>query len=177
MFAAIIPTLWALHRGYLSMAGYAMLIVFFLLHNIGAHYTYSLVPYDQWFRSGFGFDLKSTFGFERNHYDRLVHFLFGLLIYKLCTDLLGSLSRLRGRWIVITALLIVTAASTFYEMIEWGAAVAFGKGADLEYVGTQGDPWDAHKDQLLAIVGAFLAAGVAAIWPSSGSKLSSRRGG
>src|SRR5690349_14594095 len=54
----------------LSDLSYLLITVFLTLHSIGAHYTYSEVP--------FGFWLRDTFGFTRNPFDRVVHFSFGL---------------------------------------------------------------------------------------------------
>jgi len=48
---------------------------------------------------------------------------------------------------------IVLAISAAYELIEWGAAMALGAGAD-DFLGTQGDPWDTQSDMLFALIGA-----------------------
>src|SRR2546425_9914087 len=63
----------------LSNISYTLIFVFLCLHTIGAHYTYSLVPYNDWTTRLFGSPLNSWFGLQRNHFDRLVHFCFGLL--------------------------------------------------------------------------------------------------
>ena len=67
-------------RIHLSRTSYTMLFVFLCLHTIGAHYTYSEVPYDQWFKSLTGSTLNELMGWNRNYYDRLVHFSYGLLL-------------------------------------------------------------------------------------------------
>ena len=64
----------------LSRVSYTLLFVFLVLHEIGAHYTYAEVPYDKWFDSVFGFSLNAALGFERNHFDRAIHFFYGLLL-------------------------------------------------------------------------------------------------
>ncbi|TNF91075.1 MAG: DUF2238 domain-containing protein, partial [Gammaproteobacteria bacterium] len=51
-------------RFQFSNLSYGLLILFLSLHLVGAHYTYSETP--------FGFWLQDWFGFERNHYDRIV---------------------------------------------------------------------------------------------------------
>ena len=63
----------------LSNASYGMLFLFLCLHAVGAHYTYSLVPLDDALRSVSGTSLNEVLGATRNHYDRAVHFLFGVL--------------------------------------------------------------------------------------------------
>ena len=75
------------HRMRFSHLAYACLFVFFCVHEVGAHYTYSLVPYDEWFHSLTGRSLDAMLGFERNHYDRLVHFLYGLLVTPAAVEL------------------------------------------------------------------------------------------
>ena len=62
----------------LSSVSYTVLFVFLLLHTIGGHYTYAEVPYEEW-TAVFSFSINDIFGFTRNHFDRLVHFLFGFL--------------------------------------------------------------------------------------------------
>lgn len=151
------PTVWAYYKGYLSRTSYLLIFIFVSLHNIGAHYTYSLVPYDKWIQSVFGFSLDKMFAFERNQYDRLVHFLWGMLLYLPLREGLYKWTYLRGRLLTIFALFTLIVASSIYELMEWGAAVAFGDGASMNFVGVQGDVWDAHKDQALAMLGTFLA--------------------
>ena len=84
MYLQHIPTVLALaalalfaKRHTLSNSAFACLTAFLLLHILGARYIYSYVPYDDWALAIFGADLTSTFGFGRNHYDRVVHFAFG----------------------------------------------------------------------------------------------------
>src|SRR5512138_984018 len=69
--AAIIVLAATARRFPMSRVSYTLLFVFLCLHEVGAHYTYALVPYDQWFQSLFGRTLNSLLGFERNHFDRL----------------------------------------------------------------------------------------------------------
>jgi putative membrane protein len=63
----------------------------------------------------------------------------------------------RGFWSYYLPLDVTMASSALFELIEWGAALAFGGDLGAAYLGTQGDPWDAHKDIALASLGAFLA--------------------
>jgi putative membrane protein len=48
------------------------------------------------------------------------------------------------------------AISATYELIEWGAAICLGQGAE-EFLGTQGDPWDTQSDILFALIGSVTA--------------------
>ena len=58
--------------------------------------------------------------------------------------------------LVFLVLSVVLAISASYELIEWGAALALGQGAD-EFLGTQGDPWDTQSDMFFALIGAISA--------------------
>ena len=140
-----------------SNLAYGCLFVFFALHELGAHYTYSLVPYDQWFASMTGRSLDAMLGFERNHYDRLIHFLYGLLITPAAVELFAQYGRYPRTWAALFPLLFVTSHSVIYELVEWGAAMLFGGDLGQAYLGTQGDIWDAQKDMALAMLGSVLA--------------------
>ena len=132
----------------LSDASYYCLFVFFTLHVIGAHYTYSEVPYQQWF----GLDSAGS----RNHYDRLVHFLYGLLMARPVMELLDARARPVGLWRWLLPVLFLMSHGALYESIEWVAAEIFGGDLGVAYLGTQGDVWDAQKDTALAAAGAVL---------------------
>jgi len=147
----------------LSKLSYSLIFVFLVLHEIGAHYTYSEVPYDEWFRALTGHTLNGVLGLERNHYDRLVHFCYGLLLAYPMRELFVRIADARGFWGYMLPLDLVMSTSMVYELIEWGAAEAFGGDLGVAYLGTQGDPWDAHKDMLLATCGAVLTMLVTAL--------------
>ncbi len=145
------------HRMRFSHLAYACLFVFFCVHEVGAHYTYSLVPYDEWFHSLTGRSLDAMLGFERNHYDRLVHFLYGLLVTPAAVELFARFGRYPRTWAALFPLLFVTSHSVIYELVEWGAAAVFGGELGQAYLGTQGDIWDAQKDMALALLGSVVA--------------------
>lgn len=158
-----IPMLILGHRtSPFSNSTYTALFVFFVLHEIGAHYTYSEVPYDRWFQSIFGYSLDQQLGFERNHYDRLIHFLYGLLITPAAIELLKTKVSARGLWGYLLPVSFVMSHSVIYEMVEWLAAEVFGGDLGTAYLGTQGDQWDAQKDMLLATLGCGLSAAIIA---------------
>jgi len=138
-----------------SLPSCVMIFVFLCLHEIGAHYTYSEVPYDQWWQALTGHSLNAALGWQRNHFDRLLHLLFGLLITYPMREMLLRLAGLRGAWSYLLPLAAVMALSLLYELIEWLAAVVFGGDLGLAYVGTQGDVWDAQKDMACAAVAAL----------------------
>ena len=126
------------------------------LHLVGAHYTYSEVPYDEWIR-GHRPDPLLGLGWQRNHYDRLVHFLYGLLFAYPTREVFLRVAAVRGFWGYYLPLDVTMATSTSYELIEWGAAELLGGDLGQAYLGSQGDQWDAQKDMALATLGAVLA--------------------
>ena len=110
----------------LSRISYFLIFVFLSLHLIGAHYTYSLVPYDEWFRAVTGSSLNELVGWERNNFDRVLHFLYGLLLAYPVREVFLRVARLRGFWGYLFPLDITMSTSMLYELIEWGAAAYFG---------------------------------------------------
>ncbi len=163
VFAAVATLVATYRRLPLSNISYTCLFVFLSLHEVGSHYTYSEVPYDDWSRALFGQSLSSVLGLERNHFDRLIHFLYGVLITYPVREVFLRVANAAGFWGYLFPLLVVMSTSLLYELIEWGAAVVFGGDLGMAYLGTQGDIWDAHKDSALATLGALLASVVIAV--------------
>jgi putative membrane protein len=137
---------------------YSLVIAFLLLHLVGARYLYSNVPYDDWSQTLFGFRVGDRFGFERNHYDRLVHLCFGLLFAYPLWQLFAQQSRMTGWWPGVMAVCVVLAASGAYEIAEWATAMTFAADAAEAYNGQQGDVWDPQRDMALATIGSIAAA-------------------
>ena len=141
----------------LSRLSYLSILCFLVLHEVGSHYTYSEVPYDAAFEAAFGRSLDALLGWERNHYDRVVHFLYGVLITYPTREIFLRVANVRGLWGYLFPLLVVMSSSLLFEMIEWVAALIFGGELGMAYLGTQGDVWDSHKDSVLATAGSMVA--------------------
>lgn len=141
-----------------SKTSYLLALGFLCLHSIGAHYTYSEVPYREWWSAISGAPVTDSNGAEtRNHFDRAVHFLYGILFARPYREAFYfALKPRRNFWSHLIVLTCVMATSLFYELLEWAAAILYGGEAGMAFLGTQGDVWDAHKDTLLASVGALL---------------------
>jgi len=154
-----------------SRHAYVLMFVFLCLHAVGGHYTYSLVPYDEWVQALTGETLNARLGWQRNHYDRLLHFLFGFLLAGPARELLEGVVRVRRPWSYRLAVVLLMAASSLYELIEWAAAVVFGGETGMLYLGTQGDEWDGQRDMALAALGAVLAMLGSAGWSVLRSRL------
>lgn len=146
----------------LSNISYTLIFLHLSLHTIGAHFTYSRVPYDDWFRTLFGVGVNEPLGFERNHFDRLVHFCFGLLLAYPIREVFLRIAGVKGFWGYYLPLDLTMSFSMLYELIEWGAAILFGGELGQAYLGTQGDIWDAHKDMTMATLGAIVSMSVVA---------------
>jgi len=141
----------------LSRISITLIFLFLCLHELGAHYTYSKVPYNEWTQSIFGNSLNSVYGWERNHFDRLVHFSYGFLLAYPVREIFLRIAYVKGFWGYFLPLDITMSTSMIYELVEWAAAEIFGGDLGVAYLGTQGDVWDAHKDMLLASIGAAIA--------------------
>jgi len=135
-------------RRPLSDWSYILIFAFMVLHTVGSHYTYSLVPMGDW--------VKETMQFERNHYDRLVHFAFGFLLAYPIREAFMRAVQMPPRWASVFAFMAVATFSTFYEILEWAAVQVVDPAAGLAFLGTQGDVFDAQKDSALAVLGAAI---------------------
>lgn len=156
VFIALPLFVFGIHRIRFSNLAYALLFLFFVLHEVGAHYTYSLVPYDAWFEALTGRSLNDSLGWQRNHYDRVIHFAYGLLIVPIVVELFDRVAAPRGVWRFILPVTFIASHSVIYELVEWAAAWRFGGDLGTAYLGTQGDEWDSQKDMALALLGAAL---------------------
>lgn len=149
---------WWHRRAGLSRMACVLLFAFGVLHEIGSHYQYSNVPYDAWFSAlGNGRSLDAMFGFERNQYDRLVHFLYGLLLTPVAAEVMTKRVDLRGIWLFLLPVTFMMSHALIYELIEWFAASVFADDVGQAYLGTQGDVWDAQKDMFLASIGSLIS--------------------
>jgi putative membrane protein len=152
-----------LHRRLLfSRISYTLIFIFMCVHQVGAHFTYSEVPYDAWFHQLTGRTFNSVVGWERNNFDRVVHFSYGLLLAYPIREIFLRVVNVRGFWGYFLPLDLTMSTSMLYELAEWATAVVFGGELGAAYLGTQGDEWDAHKDMALASLGAVIAMGVTA---------------
>ncbi len=131
-----------------SLTSYSLIAAFMMLHAIGAHYTYSEVP--------FGFWLKDLWGLSRNPFDRIGHFAYGLLLVYPLRELLVRRAGIQGGWSYFMPASGILAQSGFFEVIEAIVAMIVSPELGSMYLGTQGDEWDAQKDMAAALVGAVL---------------------
>ncbi len=159
-----VPLLALTHRRLLfSRVSYTLIFVFMCLHQIGAHYTYAQVPYDAWFMKLTGRTFNSLVGWERNNFDRVLHFSYGFMLAYPIREIFLRIVNVRGFWGYFLPLDLTMSTSMIYELLEWAAAMIFGGDVGPAYLGTQGDEWDAHKDMALASLGALIAMSITAL--------------
>jgi putative membrane protein len=146
----VLIVLWVSHQRFpLTPLLYALIFVHAVVLMLGGHYSYARVP--------LGDLMRDAFHLTRNPYDGIGHFAQGFIPAIAARELLLRHTGLqRGAWLAVVVVLACLGVSAVYELIEWGAAVALGQGAE-EFLGTQGDPWDTQKDMALAGVGAVAA--------------------
>ena len=145
-----LPLLWATHARFpLTSLLYALIFVHCCVLMLGGAYRYARVP--------LGFWLQDLMQLGRNPYDKIGHFMQGFVPALAAREILVRGRYVRGRkMLAFLVVCIVMAISAGYELIEWGAALAMGQGAD-EFLGTQGDPWDTQSDMFMALVGGVAA--------------------
>ena len=134
----------------LSAFVYWVAAAHYLVLALGAHYTYAEMPLFDW--------LRDAFGLSRNHFDRVGHFFQGLTPAILVRELLPRTSSIgRGFWTPACAVCAALAFSALYEILEWLWVVVFYPESGPEWLGMQGDPWDAQADMAMALLGALCA--------------------
>ncbi|WP_452229151.1 MULTISPECIES: DUF2238 domain-containing protein [unclassified Lacinutrix] len=133
-----------------SNYSYFLICIFLCLHVYGSKYTYA--------ENLFGYWLQEVFHSSRNHYDRLVHFSFGLLLYYPLQECLSKWLKISRYLALRIPILIILSASALYEIIEWLVATVFFVEEGISYLGTQGDVWDSQKDMSVAFLGVVFAA-------------------
>jgi putative membrane protein len=155
---ALVALFAAAHKRWLSTPAIACLVAMLALHIFGARWIYSNVPYERWCDALCGSGPHEWFGWTRNHYDRLVHLAFGLLLPLPIAEAAVRHGGLSRRWALVTAVSGVAAVSAAYEVFEWLLAITAAPEYAEHYNGQQGDPWDGQKDMALAIAGSLVAA-------------------
>ncbi|MBM3754296.1 MAG: DUF2238 domain-containing protein [Acidobacteria bacterium] len=143
--AVFAVAMWKREWLALSNTSWMLVFAFFCLHEYGALHAYSNVPVGEWFGGG------------RNHYDRAIHFLYGLML----TRPLMEIFRARGvRYPYASAVQAIVSTSALYEIAEWLVAASVAPELGAEFIGAQGNVWDAQKDMALASIGALVHAAV-----------------
>lgn len=141
---------WTRQRFPLTPLLYGLILVHCVVLMVGGHYTYAKVPlFDE---------LSDWFGWQRNNYDKLGHFLQGLTPALLAREILlrqQVLAKVTG-WLSLFVLSVCLAFSALYELLEWLVASLTGASAEA-FLGTQGYQWDTQTDMAMALLGGVVA--------------------
>ncbi len=140
-----------------SRLSFVCTLTFFWLHILGARWIYTFVPYDDWLDQLTGTTTNQLFGWQRNHYDRFVHFASGLLGVPPVSEILQRRVGMRPLGAAIMSISAILAIGAIYEIFEWQMAVILAPNQAEAYNGQQGDIWDPQKDLTLATLGAVVA--------------------
>jgi len=131
-----------------SNTAYSIMALFLVLQTIGGHYTFEKVPFDF---------ITDTFGFERNHYDRVCHFWVGFFAFPALEFFEGHKlikNRVAAGFLIIMS---IFGFSAIFEIIEYLYALYSSPEAGSAFLGSQGDIWDAQRDMLCDGLGAMAA--------------------
>ena len=154
---ALVLVLVGTHRSIpLSLASYVLITLFLTLHTIGVHYTYAQVPAGAW--------LEQALPVGRNHYDRVVHFCFGVMLTYPIEELFRLTAALRGWLLYYLPVMTVLGLSGLWEIIESWVARMVHPELGITYLGSQGDVWDAQKDMAAALYGSLLCMVLLLLW-------------
>lgn len=137
-------------RFQFSGLAYVLMSLWMIMHLIGAKYTFANVPFD-WVNQYLTF-----LGEDRNHFDRVAHYIIGFYSFPMAEWLLRKRKCGLGVAFFFSLFFIMSVAAA-YEIIEWQYAVIEGGNAGIEFLGSQGDIWDAQKDMLADTLGAITA--------------------
>jgi len=151
VIALIFLLILTFKRFRLSNLSYSLITILLILHTIGAHHTYSEVPF-----------IKSLFNitFDRNNYDRLAHLAFGLLMFYPVLETIRRIASIKTMHLLFSLYLpfsIVISFSALYELVEWITALIVSPLDAASFLGMQDDIFDAQKDMLMAAIGALIA--------------------
>jgi len=131
-----------------SALAYVMMAVLPYWHTVGGHFTFERVP--------FGW-VDRAFGFQRNMFDRVGHFSVGFFAFGIMEYLL-SRQKMSRTLAVLFAVFTIAFVAMSYELLEWIYAAYGGNSqAGANFLGSQGDVWDAQKDMLMDTLGAIVS--------------------
>ncbi len=130
---------------------YILMTILPVMHAIGAHYTFALVP-SQW--------LSDLLGTDRNMYDRIAHASVWLYAYGIA-EYIDYKRLTKSLWFkLMFAIFAIMALACVYELFEWAYAIMADPAAGIAILGSQWDIRDAQKDMLMDTIGALVGVGI-----------------
>jgi putative membrane protein len=163
---AIVIILLLYNKMRLTTFSYTIIAFLTIMTFIGGHFTYDDVPLFDW--------IKSHFDLKRNDYDRFGHFLKGLLVIVFREILIRKTPLPIGKWLQFLALNMTLATAALYEIVEWIAG-SMSKRTSKDFVGAQGDIWDAQWDMSLTLAGSLIAIFLLTKWHNRSLEKSKNR--
>lgn len=156
IFIAVPVMAFTYRRFPLTRLLYVLVFVHAVILLVGGAYTYARVP--------LGFWMQEVLGTSRNPYDKIGHFAQGFVPAMVAREVLWRGRHVNGKkMLAFLCICVAMAISACYELVEWGAALALGQGAD-EFLGTQGYVWDTQSDMWYALLGSSIAMVVLSRW-------------
>ena len=148
VMVVVLFLVYTFNKRNVSNSSYFLMSFWIILHTIGGHYTFELVPFE---------NINQLFGWERNMYDRIAHFMIGVYAFPIMEYLWRS-KAIQQKWLLYTfGICSILAVAGAYEIFEWRFAIIADPKAGLAVLGSQGDIRDAQKDMLMDTLGAPLA--------------------
>ena len=148
VFCSLPVLIFSYRRFQFSDLSYLLIFVYLCIHEFGAHFKYSDVPLGEW--------IKPLLHTQRNHYDRIAHFSFGLLLSYPMREIAMRAAGVSGRWLYYLPVDCTLALSAIYEMLEALMANILTPERGEEFVGMQGDMWDSQEDMFMAGLGSIV---------------------
>ena len=149
VFLVFFALVFTYRKFQFSNVSYFIVSLWLIMHTIGAHYTFELVPFGA---------VTDAFGFERNHYDRVAHFVIGLNAFGVAEYFLRRGFVSSKKVAAFVGVLFIMAMANAWELVEWIYAAVDGGDVGAAFLGSQGDIWDAQKDMLCDTLGALVSA-------------------
>ena len=149
-FMVALPVLLLTYRKFpLTHLTYTLIAIHAMILMLGGHYSYAKVP--------LGFWMEDWFGWSRNNYDKIGHFMQGLGPAIYVREIVARTSPLKpGKWLAFMSIAVPLAFSALYEIIEWLASLSDPTDTEA-FLGTQGYIWDTQTDMFWCLIGSVVA--------------------
>jgi len=146
----VLPILLATYRRFRFPNWlYGVIALHMVVLLVGGHYSYAEVPLGYW--------MEDWFGFERNNYDKIGHFMQGFTPFLVAAEILRRRTPLTQRgWVNGFGFCVSMTVSALYEILEWAASLSNPDDTEA-FLGTQGYIWDTQTDMFLCMIGALVA--------------------
>jgi putative membrane protein len=148
-FMVALPVMLLTYRKFpLTNLTYTLVAIHAMILMLGGHYSYAKVP--------LGFWMEDWFGWSRNNYDKIGHFMQGLGPAIYVREIVARTSPLKpGKWLGFMSIAVPLAFSALYEIIEWLASLSDPTDTEA-FLGTQGYIWDTQTDMFWCLIGSVV---------------------